>query len=163
MSNIRIVTGVLYEMDKGNIAIGGVETYVRSLNDSLKKDGHSVTIYQLSDEKFEIMMDGMHLVGTGIKRTRKVRKDIAKMMKIVHACSDCENDILIFITDGLIVKNDFNHSVAIQHGIDWDVTVSQPVSDLMNTISIIKSISKNLKVHFRMTRCKNIVCVDYFC
>lgn len=160
MINVRIVTGTLYEEGRG-IVIGGVETYIQNLSCFLQDEGYNVTIYQYSNEQFEKRINGIPLIGTGVKRMKSTRKGSQALVKYITEHADCENDILFFATEGLIVKNKFKHSLAIQHGIDWDVIKNYPVSAFKNAMAVITSLKKNLKVYSRVSSCANVVCVDY--
>ena len=61
----------------------------------------------------------------------------------------------------MIVKNNYKHTIAIQHGVAWDITKHSDVGDIFNIIQIVKGALRSIKKYFRFKKCNNIVCVDY--
>ena len=61
----------------------------------------------------------------------------------------------------MITKNKFLNTIAIQHGVAWDIPSLRPKSYAENIISIFKNILRVLVKNNKYRKCKHIVCVDY--
>lgn len=144
-------------LDNNNILkIGGVETYINDLSILLSKKGYEVLVYQKSNVSFKIKYSDYYVVGfENSNSSKKILQNIEKNNP------DYDNDILIFSTDFLICKNKFKRSIAIQHGVAWDITSSQKTSAFSNCLSIIKGSFRAILKYMRFKNCNNIVCVDY--
>ena len=150
---------ILYEGfvdDKQSLALGGAQNYIYHLAQVLLSIGIRPIVYQSAKAAFSVEIDGCEVRGVAGARSSK---DVLRA--IGQGEHDYDNDLLIFGTDFLICKNAFRHSVAIQHGVAWDITRSRPASDLQNCAAIFKGAFRALKKYLRYRHCENLVCVDY--
>lgn len=134
--------------------IGGIETYIYNLSLLLKENNFLVEIFQFSKENFIVEKEEAKIIGV---KSNKVKELITEASKN----ADYKNDILIFATDFMIMKSKFLNTLAIQHGIAWDIPSLKPKSYIGNTISIFKNALRVLVKYNRYRKCKHIVCVDY--
>lgn len=134
--------------------IGGIETYIYNLSLLLKENNFLVEIFQFSKENFIVEKKEAKIIGI---KSNEIEKLIAEASKN----ADYKNDILIFATDFMIMKSKFLNTLAIQHGIAWDIPSLKPKSYIGNTISIFKNALRVLVKYNRYRKCKHIVCVDY--
>ena len=151
---IRIVIHNLLG-DDNKLQIGGVQSYISALANEFVNDGKRVLIYQYSDHIEELQYSGYNIKKVKANTSRKIIKYIERDEH------DYDSDILIFATDYLICKHKFKHSIAIQHGVAWDITKPEPASDFQNYISIAKNAFRSIKKYNRYKHCSNLVCVDY--
>lgn len=154
MKTIRILYNQYLDFNGNKMMIGGVENYIRNLSIIFSEIGYKIVIYQFSDSPFEIIIDDTKIIGVG-------KHSVKSILKKVDEDIDQENDIVIFASDYLIKKNKYKKTIAIQHGVAWDITSQNNVPLLTNIVSIIKNMIKTVNKLFRYNNCKNIVCVDY--
>lgn len=156
MRTARILYTEFLDENK-NIKIGGVETYICNLQRILNQTGYKVVIYQDSKAPYEIKLDDIKVVGVGNGNGSKFKLKYISS----HESPDYVNDLLIFATDMLIVKNRFRKSIAIQHGIAFDVTKDTHAYNIENFLTIIKGALRSIIKYNRFKHCNNVVCVDY--
>lgn len=142
--------------------VGGVEHYILSLSKLIIQNQFDVTIYQFADVDFETSYEGVRVVGkkVPVKNYNKAKRMLYKKF-LEDAKPDKNNDILLFATDYMIVKNDFIKSIAIQHGVAWDITSYQKESNTSNILKIIYNSIGAIKKYMRYKLVNNIVAVDY--
>lgn len=155
MKVIRIVY-YKYLNDNGEIVVGGAENYIRNLAMIFKENGFSTVLYQYATNSFEKRVGEIKVIG--VKGAKTPKNLITYIDKNDH---DYETDILIFGTDIMIAKNKFKNSIAIQHGIAWDITLRNEVSHFKNYVWIVKGMLRSFVKYERYKNCKNLVCVDY--
>ena len=137
------------------INIGGQETYTDRLAGLLARNDFNVIVYEFGDRNQEFQRDDYT-----IRRVNgKSAKSVLQYIDSNHP--DYKNDILIFSTDYLVCKNRFIHSVAIQHGVSWDVTCKVNTRRISNYLTIIKGAIRAIRKIHRYNKCNHIVCVDY--
>lgn len=137
-----------------NYEIGGVETYIHNLSLILKKNNFLVEIFQFSNENFVIQKNEAKI--TGIKSNK-----IFDLVKAASIGADYSNDLLIFATDFDICKTLFKKTIAIQHGIGWDIPSLEYKNYFENMFSILKNTLRVIVKYNRYKNCKHLVCVDY--
>ncbi len=158
MNNIARVLCTRYLDINEKPTIGGVQSYVESLCECLVDYGLDTIVYQFApQDSFRMRRNGYTV--KGIKKS-KTTKDLLNYIYTVES-PDYDEDILIFSTDFMIDTNRFKKSIAIQHGIAWDITVDNKVSDWANIVAAIKGALRACKKYKRYKHCNNIVCVDY--
>src|SRR5574344_1446991 len=106
-----------YDYDGKYEKIGGIETYLKNLIEVANNNTMDSFIIQFGNNDFEHeYMSNTKVIG--IKSHSK--KDVKKLLKKAYQIGDLKNDILLFASSNLNVKNKFSYSLAIQHGIYWD-------------------------------------------
>ena len=161
MNKVARILCTRYLSENNGHTIGGVQSYVESLISVFIELGYDVILYQfsapLSNETFQINKDGYTIIG--VKNAKKT-KDLLDFI-VKHHNPDYENDFLVFSTDYMIEKNQYKKSVAIQHGIAWDITKDEYASDIYNYYFILKAMLRTIKKFRKYKYCNNLVCVDY--
>lgn len=145
-----------YVNEKHEITIGGIQTYIADLADVLIDLGWSVAVYQYGSHDYSIHTDGYEIVEVGnASRPSDLLSAIDKMDP------NYQKDILVFATDFMIVKNRFANSIALQHGIAWDITQDAEAGDLKNYVAILKNALRAAVKYRRYKYISTMVCVDY--
>lgn len=161
MKKVARILCTRYLSQNHSHTIGGVQSYVESLCGVFLDLEYEVILYQysapISNESFIVEKDGYVIKGV---KGAKCTKDLLNYIK-KNEHPDYENDFLVFSTDFMIAKNQYNKSIAIQHGIAWDVTEDNIVSNLYNYLAILKAMLRTVRKYRRYRHCNNIVCVDY--
>lgn len=155
MRTIRIAYYKYLDSNK-KVILGGAENYLRNLSIIFRNIGYKIIIYQYSDEYFQEVVDDVIVIGV-----RKANKPSHLIKYIDCHEHDYQNDILIFGTDFMIAENKFVKSIAIQHGVAWDITLEDKVSHFRNYTWIIKGMLRSFIKYHRYKNCNNLICVDY--
>lgn len=155
MKVARIVYSIFLNDDKKMI-VGGAENYLRNLGIILGEIDYEVYLYQYAKEYYCVNIDGINVLGVPHANSPK---DIVKYIE--ENDHDYENDLLIFGTDYYITKNKFKKSIAIQHGVAWDITSDKNVSVFSNIKCIFRGAIRSIYKYNKYLKCKNMVCVDY--
>jgi glycosyltransferase involved in cell wall biosynthesis len=145
--------------EKGEIAIGGIETYLANLATLLLKNGFIVIITQPGFTNKELSFREVAIKQYRVPRPNKPRKSIGKILfkkinRELHL--DKKTDLILFSTETLICKTKFQNVIAIQHGVAWDIPKTGPFffQQLHNQIRVL------IKKH-SLSAITHLVCVDY--
>ena len=154
--NIFIISGPHLDIDR-KLSIGGLEKYIDTLATKLASSGYKVYFHEISlSGDFEIERNGFINVGHNLPK--KFKTSIPKIEKYIQKMPyySPQNDVVIYSTDYLAKYNFLSNSIAIQHGIAWDIPFEE------------KSFKNTLKPHFLFMSKVNIlkkidrlICVDY--
>ncbi|WP_427042086.1 glycosyltransferase family 4 protein [Fusobacterium sp. SB021] len=159
MKKIKIIYNNYLDIENEKnyrVGIGGLTTYITNLVSIFNKLGFEVEIFQFAKANVVIHLENVIVKGVYLKKNK-----IKALVKKASEDSDYRNDILLFATDFMITKNKFLNTIAIQHGVAWDIPSLRPKSYAENIISIFKNILRVLVKNNKYRKCKHIVCVDY--
>ncbi len=157
--NIHLITNCHLEKDFSP-RLGGLDVYIDDLVELFSSNGYNVYVHDASPfSDYAIDRNNYHLFGYffGKKAKKYSKKNNRKLMKLVRKSSCYKNeDLVIFSTDYLAYGNIFKNSIAIQHGIAWDVPFNKktflkflkPILLTIRKIKILRSVDK-------------MICVDY--
>ena len=151
---------IIYNYLKPNgvgISIGGVQTYITNLIPLLKKSGYSITIYQVSDLDFHQEFADYDIYGL---KTDERKQTAAVLSAFAFQHINPTTDLLIYGTDFLIHKKSPCRSIAIQHGISWDIPFDNcsKLRYLKHYLGKCKDAWKTIQ---RVNKVDQLVCVDY--
>lgn len=157
MNRVIIVYSRFYNFDSRTFELGGVETYIRNLIQVASTVGLEPHVIFGANEEHEATLDnGTHLHGIVIGEG-----DVgATLIKSAVVIGNPERDLLVFGSSTLIRKSPFKHSLAIQHGIYWDVETihGRSVSDRVASTALRAIQAKRqLEAHSLVSQ---MVCVD---
>lgn len=157
---IHIIYQNYLNPDGNGMSIGGVQTYLTNLTNLFLRNGFAVTIYQRASVAFEKEWNGAIVKGFAYngKRAHLPSKIFKHFKKEILKNT---GDLLLFGDDFFIVKTKGIKSIAVQHGIAWDI----PKKGTEKGIRFLKEyILKACKAWRKIKRVKNVdtlVCVDY--
>ncbi len=160
MKKIIAIYNNFFTANGSSESVGGIQTYLRNLLPFFVELGFAVELHQMGSVDFERDYKGVHVTGH-VLSSRKAQKQDVELYQLATKHADHKNDILLFATTTNMVKNDFTHSLAIQHGITWDVPKHKHFSHKRNLIQIFLKSILAYKTISEMDKVKNIVCVDY--
>lgn len=153
MKQIRILYDKYFDFSGNKLTLGGIQTYITDLSELCHSLGYKVTIYQMGDSDKTASLENCEIRQVIIKHA-----DYQGFVNKVSLLID-SNDLVIFATDMIIPrKNPFTNSLAIQHGICWDMPRSQARATIL--MHLIKAY-RNYKISSRIKSVKSLVCVDY--
>lgn len=136
-----------------NKHIGGIETYIDELILVLNGENVKYHLHQCSDVSFELVessgfVSSYALKDLDFKRMKKKLFDMARS-KINS------DDLIIFAADQISVKSEFKNTIAIQHGVYWDLPISNTLK------SKLKKIYSKYQATKRISNVNRFVTVDY--
>lgn len=140
------------------MTIGGIQTYITNLIPLLRDAGYSVTVYQCSDKDFHKDMGTFDVYGIAVTGGRPVlsRALQAKILQLI----DMKSDLLVYGCETFITHRLPCRSIAIQHGISWDVPFGQ-CSRLRYFRHYLGKCYLAWKTIQRVSKVDRLVCVDY--
>lgn len=153
MKKIIFLYPNFYNEKNDKLKIGGVETYLKNLCNISISIGLKPYVIQNSKKYFEKKISNITIIGTGNYKNKY-------LLKKAYTIADKNNDILVFGSSHMNLKNDFTHSIAIQHGIYWDkpkvknILFSKNITTFLKCFQIFLEIKRNQRVN-------KIICVDY--
>lgn len=148
---IHIIYTHYLDLKGESLSIGGIQTYLTNLSQMLVEEGYKVDIFQVANSNFIKNVKGITVYGIDCK-LHEARRILVKECKK----SLSYNDIIIFGTD-LLATSVNVPSIAIQHGISWDVPLKEGIYNLNYLKKCIKA-WKRIKV---LQYANKLVCVDY--
>lgn len=161
MKTIHLICGRYYDFERKQPTIGGIQTYITNLLNLFKSLNFKCIVYQTYNTENTTEIDGVTIIQSAVKQNKK---DISKIKKSFKKCMSIykdETDILLFTTDSRIIKNKVKRSIAIQHGICWDIPRHESFSGFLNSCYTFNRSRHTFKTLERIRRVKNLVCVDY--
>lgn len=159
MRKIIAIYNNFFTSDGMKESIGGIQTYLRNLLPYFVEIGYEVELHQIADFNFSKDYRGVKVIGHIISSSKSKYQD-RELYALATSGADHSNDILIFATSTNIANNDFSHSLAIQHGITWDVPKHFKYSHRRNLFQIFLKAILAHRTIADMDKVKNLVCVD---
>lgn len=161
LKTIHIIYSNFADIEKKEIYIGGIQNYIKSLNDILIKKSYKVEIYQLAQRTEKDLIDGININSYCAESGNLVSK-IKKMFN--YFCPRfSKKDIIIWGTDTIGFKTSFKNVIAIQHGITFDLMYYNGLNKFWRN-DFCGHIFKQLqcyKARRNFKKYENVVCVDY--
>jgi glycosyltransferase involved in cell wall biosynthesis len=161
MARIHIICGRYYDFENNRYTVGGIQTYNTALRSVAEEMNIECVLYQPHTLEDEHVSGQTRIVQVAVSSGKT---DIQKVRALLNECKknfDVEHDILLFNTDSRIQKNFAKKSIAIQHGIFWDIPRHENKSTLFNSIYTFNRSREAFKILQRLRNVGNIVCVDY--
>ena len=153
---VYILTRNYYNFETSEVRIGGVETYISELVKIFHSLNYNVYLYAFDEKERSIVTDFGEIRGYNIQESKNETTLLAK--KVQSDMVDA-NDLVVINTDGNVsLKIKFNRMIAIQHGVAWDIPVSQKSSLLRLMVAKTRTAYNTIK---RAQAWTHIVCVDY--
>ncbi len=148
----------------GSVAIGGLETYIAFLCDVFDKKGFKVEILQPQRsscfyEAKQYKRATVHFVPMKPKSSIKRIGNLLYKHLIRNNIISFIDDVLIFSNEVMISKNKFKKSVAIQHGISWDICFDKP-NNFKLLFSELKAVARTIVKYRVLKNIRHLVCVD---
>lgn len=145
--------------DGNGMSVGGIQTYLTNLIPVLQGEGYEIHLYQKGSIDFEKRENNVLITGIAHDGTKK--EYIKRLKGIVLNKMDSSEDLLVFGCDTLIFESRDVKSIAIQHGITWDIPVGKATTRFMFFISYLIKAKLAWQTLMRVSKVKRLVCVDY--
>ncbi len=152
---LDIIYSRYYDFNGHTVTIGGVQTYITQLACLTSEIGFDVRILQCAEHAFQkTILNNVTLIGLPVAPGNPDRLYKA----VTQTRNTIRNYISLFATDSLIPSQKVPNSIAIQHGISWDMPSNRQRSFLRSFLS--KSILA-YKLVKRLHNVDEVVCVDH--
>lgn len=153
---IHILSDRFIKFDTGEITVGGIQTYINDLSEVADKMGFKVFIYDFDPKERVIKLDYCTVIGKNFPDTKK---GCDMMAMYVYNTMPDKRDLVIYDSDDRIsLTPTFINSIALQHGISWDMPDDKKRSLLRNLLGCF---IRDYRILRRLSRVKLLVCVDY--
>jgi glycosyltransferase involved in cell wall biosynthesis len=157
----HIIYEKYYDFDTRQIVSGGIQTYLSKLIPIIKSFGFSCCVYQAGLYNNETVIEGTEIRSISVNYDKNWEHNSKIILKEVEKKYDNNTDFLLFATDCLTVKNKASRSIAIQHGICWDIPCHENFSSKLNNFYIYRKAKIAYRVASNLSKVKNVICVDY--
>ena len=158
---VHIITGDYYLFKEQRIVYGGVQTYLTCLVPLFESRGYSCVIHQPNYKDEEVQIGSYKVIGYNLPKASSARKSSEQILERIGAGFNNDTDVLLFATETRNCKNNAKRSIAIQHGIYWDIPQHEDYSPKKNALYIFKKMFNAYDILIRNNYVKRIVCVDY--
>ena len=158
MKKVNFIYTLFYDFEKKRTTIGGIQTYILNLKKIFEELGYECVLYQIGNRTEETTIDDMLIKSVSVPGKKNTTKVMNKIINLISGDINNDEDIVVFMTDTLIEKNNFKNSIAIQHGVFWDI----PTNDSRGCIRMLLSRAKRAYFNIKKLKyVKSVVCVDY--
>lgn len=162
MKTAHLIYTRYYDFDNSEITIGGVQTYIKGLNEVFKELGFCCNIYQPGDKNRNVSLnDGSFVQEINTSKQKKRHDKIKAVVSYVESVFSNDNDVLVFLANEITCKNNAKHSIAIQHGISWDYLYDRPLSRWRNIAHYAIKSKNAFRLIDKLSDVKQLVCVDH--
>jgi glycosyltransferase involved in cell wall biosynthesis len=157
---VAILYNKLYEFDGTKLSIGGIQTYLQRLSEVVTYLGWEPAIFQLSYIDFERKAGIVKIYGKSGIPLDSTPKDIGEFLtRCAEKWIDGTHGIIIFGSDSYFVRSSLK-SIAIQHGVSWDLSGSNASDSVTKYIHKLPArwhpITHNFVNKFRDSRINQI-------
>lgn len=155
---IYIFYNRFFDIKNGSYYIGGIETYIKNLVSIFKKKA-DVIVVQFSKQPFNIIVDGVNIVGISCREGSENKK-IKKVTEYIKSMFDDKRDVVIYANDSLCLYNFTERSIVIQHGIGFD-SYSNNKLRKNRVLDYVYTACRNFKNIKQIESVGKVICVDY--
>ena len=150
-NKVAVIYNSFYDFRVRTFSIGGIQSYLHSLIGVLKRFFSEVVVFQSGEYSADVVMNDFRIVQICCKDAQDYITCIYK--------TEANIDLAIFATYSMIPKNNpFSKSIAIQHGIDWDMPRMTSRPFLLMRLSKFR---RDCRIIKKIKNVDGLVCVDY--
>lgn len=154
MKKIVFLSARFYDFKNKCLTIGGVQSYLTELINICKSLNIPFVFYQMGDCDKQTTYEEFD-----IHQIKVPNNDDQTFTNLVYKQTNHNNIVAFYATESIVPKKmPFDHAIAIQHGISWDVPCNVKRSSLRELISKLK---RDHKIFCQVGNLKQMVCVDY--
>lgn len=150
-----IIYNRFYDFKEDKIYIGGIETYIHNLIEVIKEYTEDITVIQFASAYIEKKISEKVTV-IGVPGEKK-----ETLIKYAEKLKRNQDDLLIFASTALLANCKFENTIAIQHGIYWDMNYIHGIYNIPEIFSVLLRCLESIIEINRQKYCKKMVCVDY--
>lgn len=152
-----------FSEDGLSVSVGGVQTYLINLTCVFNQLGHEVHFYRAGENNIDCVHYNINMHGFKSRYKKKDQiKRIGESFNHYKHLINPDLDIVIFADDLLSVKTKGYHTLALQHGIFWDVPDDRTKNSKFWFCKVfLDRLKGSFKRLIHSTYFDQIVCVDY--
>jgi len=156
MQKVCLFYSKYYDFETKTKTIGGIQTYIDNLMKVCQQLELQPIIIQYGKTDENICLNDVVIIQY---KASTLKEFEAQVKKNLFLSVDKEKDIFIFMTHTIIFeKLKFKNSIAIQHGVSWDVPTVSNRSVLRAIVSRSYRAYKRINL---LEKVSKVVCVDY--
>ncbi|MBO5040128.1 MAG: glycosyltransferase family 4 protein [Clostridia bacterium] len=142
-----------------NRTIGGVQTYITDLVKVFENAGLVVRVIQFSKADFVCdLSDNSQVIGFCVNKKSPKKRYQEIYNRSIRTAKNVDETLTIFATDIMIPRKVLTKSVAIQHGIFWDIPKKKKRWNLKR---IVARVHHSESLINRIKKVDGLICVDY--
>lgn len=154
MKRVVFLSAKYYDFEKSSLTIGGVQTYLSELIEICKSLSIAVELFQIGDSNQTKAYNQID-----ISQIKVAKTDYQSFCNAVSKRIRSEESIVVFASETIVPKTiPFDYSMAIQHGINWDVPINEKQALFLKLLSNLK---RDYKIISQVKNLNQVVCVDY--
>lgn len=154
MYNLVVLYSFYYDFNKQQVTTGGVQTYLNDLIQIVLSLGHKVSVYQLGKEERHTVV-----CNTDIYSVKVPSGSFQRFSNIVAKRIDIANTYVLYASDTIIPRVvPFQRTIAIQHGVCWDIPRYKRRNSLFMRLSKLR---RDYIITRRIRQVNHLICVDY--
>lgn len=141
------------------VTVGGIQTYITNLIRIICRLNAKPIIIQCAEINQEVNYKGVIVVGINTigqkkkQRNNTLYREFQKRARV--------NDVLLYSNEELIGSFYYTPSIAIQHGINWDIEDDKYTRSIDNYFKIFVNSIHSVDTFRRLKLVNRVVCVDY--
>lgn len=142
------------------LLVGGVQTYIDNLIPIILECGMEPIVIQYANYDRCVKYKGIDVYGVNIQDTKLKKRKKLLYQKYQNLNQD-DNNILLYAAELDVHKRDKAYTIAIQHGIEWDIQDDGKFNKLKFLTTFVKKVALSFS---RIKICSYIdylICVDY--
>lgn len=156
MTSVYILFDKYFDFGANHTTIGGIQTYITDLCAICQSLGYKTRAVQIGDEYQSVIVDGIEIIQIVAKSLEEYEDSF---FRTILPKINQQKDIVIYATDTMIFDRiSFSRSIAIQHGIYWDIPSDKSICLPRILLSRSRMAYRMIKHHRKV---KSVVCVDY--
>ena len=158
----RIFYTTFIDEKKDIVNVGGIQNYIVSLDKIFKNNNIDTAVYMPSENDFDRIVDGIRVIGIKTDAHKSVKAKMKNVLsKVVHTFG--KEDILIWGSETIAIKSEFKNTLAIQHGIGFDLIQYNAIRKIWSNplMSRIYKYMQCYKAVKNFLISEKTVCVDY--
>ena len=154
MYNLVVLYSVYYDFNNNQVTTGGIQTYLNDLIKIVQKLGSRVSVYQMDEIERHAVVNNADIYSIKAKPGR-----YQYFSNIVAKRIDLNTSYVLYASDTMIPRIiPFHRTIAIQHGVCWDI----PRANRRNVLLMLLSkVRRDFRITNRIGQVDHLVCVDY--
>lgn len=154
MKRVVFLSAKYFDFEKSCLTIGGVQTYLSELIEICKSLSIAVELFQIGDSNQTKAYNHIDIYQIKVAKT-----DYQSFCNAVAKRIRSKESIVVFASETIVPKTiPFDYSMAIQHGINWDVPISGKLPLFLKLLSDLK---RDYTIISQVKNLNQVVCVDY--
>lgn len=150
-----------YDFDNNCVLSGGIQTYLSNLIPIFISKGFRCKLFQAGTNNQSVELDNVFVTNVKVDLKKGYDRAAKLIFNTFKNEFDDERDYLLFATECFSFDNKLKNTIAIQHGICWDIPCHTEFSKKMNNFYVFRKAKNTYESVKRASRANTVICVDY--